>query len=369
MMERLERGPPMTALRNAGAGRALLLGVAASAAMTGLIWLLGGRLQDVELLPDQGAAWYYWKLPDPTPWTRLSAWLGYAAHQIVFWWLIHYAQTRVRRYTGGLHPVNVAALAVNTAFIALHVLQTHLFYDGLAQDVSIFSSQGSVILLLVAVLLMENRRRGLFFGKPAPLGRAVVGFARRYHGYLFSWAAVYTFWYHPAEATSGHLIGFFYMFLLLLQGSLFLTRAHTNRWWTFTLEATVAVHGTLVAVMTSGPGGAWPMFLFGFLGVFVITQMHGLGLSAAVRWGLAACYVAAAMLVYGLRGELGAAAGEAVRIPAIEYVLVGVLALLLWLGLRAAAIFRRPAPSPAPSQAPAPAMDPSAAPPDAPRAR
>ncbi|WP_262379629.1 hypothetical protein [Nonomuraea sp. PA05] len=345
----------MTALRNVSAGRALLLGVAASAAMTGLIWLLGGRLQGIELLPDQGPSWYYWKLPHPTLWTRLSAWLGYAAHQIAFWGLIYYAQTRVRRYTAGLHPVNVVALAVNTGFIALHTLQTHLFYDGLAQDVSIFSSQGSVVLLLVVVLLMENRRRGLFAGKPVPLGRAVVDFARRYHGYLFSWAAVYTFWYHPAEATSGHLIGFFYMFLLLLQGSLFLTRAHTNRWWTFTLEAMVAVHGTLVAVMTSGPDGAWPMFLFGFLGVFVITQMHGLGLSAAVRWLLAACYAGAALLVYGLRGNLVGAVTESVRIPVIEYLLVGVLALLLWLGLRAAALFKRPSPQPlseAPSEAP-----------------
>ncbi|MEO3886355.1 hypothetical protein [Nonomuraea sp. B5E05] len=324
-------------------GTALAAGVAASAVLTGLIWLFGQRLHGVTLLPDQGASWYYWKLPEPTVWTRLSAWTGYAAHQIAFWWMIFYAQTRVRRYATGLHPVNVVALAVNTGFVALHTLQTHLFYDGLAQDVSIYSSQGSVVLLLVVVLLMENRRRGLFLGRPAPLGREIVDFARRYHGYLFSWAAVYTFWYHPAEATSGHLIGFFYMFLLLLQGSLFLTRAHTNRWWTLTLELTVVVHGTLVAVMTSGPDGMWPMFLFGFLGVFVITQMHGLGLSRAARLLLAACYAGSLMVVYALRGDLLGGAGEAIRIPAIEYVLVGVLALLLWAGLRVARLIRGPA--------------------------
>ncbi|MEU8106681.1 hypothetical protein ACWGH8_37620 [Nonomuraea muscovyensis] len=320
--------------------RTLALGVAASALLTGMVWLLGRRLAGIELLPDQGASWYYWKLPEPTLWTRLTAWAGYAAHQVAFWGLIYYAQTRVRRYATGLHPVNVVALAVNAGFIALHTVQTHLFYDGLAQDVSIFSSQGSVVLLLVVVLLMENRRRGMFAGKPLPLGRQVVDAARRYHGYLFSWAAVYTFWYHPMEATSGHLIGFFYMFLLLLQGSLFLTRAHTARWWTVSLELTVAVHGTLVAVMTSGPDGAWPMFLFGFLGVFVLTQMHGLGLSAGVRWVLAAAYVGAVVVVYALRGEVGAALGEVVRIPLIEYALVGVLALLVWLILSAVARVR-----------------------------
>ncbi|MFD7659563.1 hypothetical protein ACFV4N_36785, partial [Actinosynnema sp. NPDC059797] len=193
-----------------GRSRLLVWGVVGSFALTGLVWLLGQRLHGVALLPDQGASWYYWKLPEPTSWTRASAWAGYVAHQVVSWGLIYYAQTRVRRYTTGLHRVNVVALAVNGGFIALHALQTQVFYDGIAQDVSIFSSQGSVVLLLVAVLLMENRRRGLFFGRPAPIAADVVGFVRRYHGYLFSWAAVYTFWYHPMESTSGHLIGFFY---------------------------------------------------------------------------------------------------------------------------------------------------------------
>ncbi|MBB2914573.1 hypothetical protein FHS43_005885 [Streptosporangium becharense] len=316
------------------AGRTLLLGIAASAVLTGLVWLLGRRLEGIELLPDQGASWYYWKLPEPTVWTRLSAWLGYAAHQIASWWLIYHAQTRVRRYTGGLHRVNVVALAVNFGFVVLHTLQTHLFYDGLAQDVSIFSSQGSVVLLLVVVLLMENGRRGMFAGRPAPISAEVAGFARKYHGYLFSWAAVYTFWYHPMESTSGHLIGFFYMFLLLFQGSLFLTRAHVDRRWTVTLELLVAVHGTLVAVASSGPDGAWPMFLFGFLGIFVITQMHGLGLSRGVRWVLAACYAGAVFAAYAVLGF--GRLDEIIRIPVIEYLLVGVAALLLWLGLRVA---------------------------------
>ncbi|MBG0826663.1 hypothetical protein HS041_02595 [Planomonospora sp. ID67723] len=325
--------------RRRDAHRVLVIGIAASAVLTGLVWLLGQRLHGIRLLPDQGASWYYWKLPEPTAWTRASAWLGYAAHQASIWGLIYYAQTRVRRPASGLHAVNVVALAVNFGFVLLHTVQTHLFYDGLAQDVSIFSSQGSVVLLLVVVLLMENRRRGLFLGRPAPIRDEVTGFARTYHGYLFSWAAVYTFWYHPMEATSGHLIGFFYMFLLLLQGSLFLTRAHTDRRWTFTLEITVAVHGTLVAVMTGGPGGAWPMFLFGFLGIFLITQMHGLGLSTATRWLFAACYAGAVLVVYGARG-LGSV-HEVVRIPVVEYLLVGVTAALIWLGLRAFRLLTR----------------------------
>jgi len=124
------------------------------------------------------------------------------------------------------------ALAASAFFILLHFVQTHIWYDGLAQDVSIFSSQGSVIVLLVWVLLMENNRRGMFFGKKLPIKQEIIRFARKYHGYFFAWATIYTFWYHPMVNTSGHLIGFLYMFLLMLQGSLFFTRIHTNRWWT-----------------------------------------------------------------------------------------------------------------------------------------
>ncbi len=43
------------------------------------------------------------------------------------------------------------------------------------------------------------------------------------------------------EPTNGHLIGFFYMFLLMLQGSLFFTRIHVNRWWTLIQEFLVLV--------------------------------------------------------------------------------------------------------------------------------
>ena len=89
---------------------------------------------------------------------------------------------------------------------------------------------------------MENPGRGLFFGRKIGFLRRLTEVARRPHGYYFAWAIVYTFWYHPMEATSGHLI----RFLLLLQGSsLFhLTRAHVN-------------HGTLVAIMQGD--GMWPM--------------------------------------------------------------------------------------------------------------
>jgi hypothetical protein len=309
--------------------RALWGGIAFSLAFTALIAWAGQRLQSVPHLPDQGFSWYYWRLIEPTFWTRASAWGSYIAHQVVLWGLIYYAQTRVKRYRAGLHPVNFVALAANAFFILLHFVQTHIFYDGLAQDVSILTSQGSVIVLLVWVLLMENSRRGLFFGKKVPFKQSVIQAARKYHGYFFAWAIVFTFWYHPMENASGHLIGFFYMFLLLLQGSLFFTRIHVNRWWTFVQEFTVLVHGTLVAITQTGTSGFWPMFFFGFLGIFIITQMHGLGLSRRVRWVLLGLSAALVAWVYSVRGwdQLN----EIIRIPVIDYLLVFVLAGIIWL--------------------------------------
>ncbi len=303
---------------------ALAAAVAFSGLVTVLVWAIGGRLDAIALLPDQGTAWYYWKLPNPTWVTRASAWVPYVAHQVALWWLIWSAQHERPGYSRTLHWFNWAALGVNAGFIGLHLLQTHVFYDGLAQDVSIFSSQGSVILLLVMVLIMESRRRGLVFGHPLGMPRAAIDIVKRYHGYVFAWATVYTFWYHPMVSTPGHLVGLLYMFLLLVQGSLFYTRAHLNRGWRVVLEVSVLVHGALVAFYQGN--GMWPMFAFGFGAIFVATQVYGLGWPRWARWLTIAVFVGLVTWVYSGRGW--GKVNEVVRIPVIEY---GLALLLAWL--------------------------------------
>lgn len=323
--------------RVSSANKAMWLGVLFSAALTGLIWLLGDRLAAFPKLPDQGVLWYYWKLAEPTWVTRFSAWGLYLVHQLAIFWLIRKAQREQLKYTSGLHPVNVQALAVNGVFAVLHLIQTHVFYDGLAQDVSILTSQGSVIVLLVWVLMMENPRRGLFFGKRAPLHKDIIAWARKYHGYFFSWAIVYTFWYHPMESTQGHLIGVFYTFLLMLQGSLFFTRIHINRWWMLTQEVLVLVHGTLVAMQQGN--GIWPMFFFGFATLFIVTQMHGLGLSRLSKALFTIAFGLGVAVVYSQRGL--AQLNEVIRIPLIDYLSVFVLAGLIGGGMWIARRTRR----------------------------
>jgi uncharacterized membrane protein YhdT len=223
-----------------------------------------------------------------------------------------------------VHWFNWAALGLNAVFIVLHLVQTHVFYDGLAQDTSVFSSQGSVILLLVMVLIMESRRRGLLFGHPLGMPRTAIDVVKRYHGYVFAWATVYTFWFHPMVATPGHLVGLLYMFLLLIQGSLFFTRAHVNRRWTVVLEVLVLVHGALVAY--AGANGLWPMFAFGFGAILVATQVHGLGWPRWAVWLTVAVFVGLVTVVYSSRGF--GRIDEVIRIPVIEY---GLALLLAWL--------------------------------------
>ena len=69
------------------------------------------------------------------------------------------------------------------------------------------------------------------------------------------------------------------------------------------------------------------MFAFGFGGIFVITQMHGLGWPRWVRAPVLAAYVAGVLAVYGALGWERLA--EVVRIPFIDYAAVFALAGLI----------------------------------------
>lgn len=318
-------------LAKLSSNRAMWLGILFSLIVTGMTWGLNQLfLTNIDLLPDRPGFWYAWQLRYPDFWTHFTAWTGYALHQITFWGIIYYAQKQNLRYSKGLHPINFIALGANAFFILLHLLQTTIWYDGLAQDVPEQTSQWSVILLLCMVLWMENQRRGLVFGKKVGFLTETGKVVRKYHGYYFAWAIVYTFWYHPMIFTSGHAIGFFYMFMLILQGSLFFTRIHVNKYWMAVQEVTVLIHAVLVSLMNAD--GMWPMFLFGFFGIFVVTQMYGLGLKAWQRYAFFALYAGGAIVVYADRGVNRLF--ELVTIPLTEYAVVFVLAALVWTGMK-----------------------------------
>ncbi len=301
--------------------------------------MLFGVTSDGSTFPiDKGDMWYYWQLSNPDVWTRLSAWVPYALHQIGMWYLIARAQQERPKYIMGLHWFNVWAIALNVFFVLAHIVQTRFFYDGIAQDVHESSSMMSVILMLLMILLMENNRRGLFFGfKLKPLF-SIGETVKRYHGYFFSWAIIYTFWYHPVELTSGHIAGFAYISLLLLQGTLFFTRFHINRWWTVSLETLFAIHGALVAyfIMTESQGlSAAGMFLFGGMATFMICQMHGLGLSLRGKLLISAPMIVAMAIFYTLFPE---GVGNVARTPMIMFAGTFIMAIIVWVLMKSAAL-------------------------------
>lgn len=306
-------------------------GLAACGGLMGLI-LLFAPYTTFELTPRTHAFDYPWKLSDPTVWTRATVWTLYALHQVGIWFLIYKAQTSDLRYVKGLHRVNVQAFALNLFFVLAHIAQTKITYDGLAQDVHEGTAFGSVALMLFVILLMENDRRGLFFGKRVPFPKGVGEVTRKYHGYYFSWAITYTFWYHPLEITGGHLMGFFYMFMLFVQGSLFMTRYHINRWWTLTLEFFMVVHGTTVAWLAlQGLDAQWAQFLFGGLAVLLITQMYGVPLKRWHRIALAVVCIVPAVWYYTQFPEK---LGGIQRTVLYRYVAVFILVGLIWMIMR-----------------------------------
>src|SRR5699024_6270564 len=111
--------------------RALWLGIGASLLLTLAIWLLGARLAAVPHHEDSGAAWYYWRLMEPSTAARITAWGGYLLHQVAIWALIFLAQRQRPKYGTRLHWFNWAAIGANALFAVLHTFQTHIWYGGL----------------------------------------------------------------------------------------------------------------------------------------------------------------------------------------------------------------------------------------------
>jgi hypothetical protein len=110
------------------------------------------------------------------------AWVPFSLHWIAMWYLISKGQSARPQYVFGLHKFNLQAIAVNAFFILLHIVQTKVWYDGLAQDTHEATSLGSVVIMLWAILLMENNRRGLVFGHKFNFMTAAGDVVPRNHG-------------------------------------------------------------------------------------------------------------------------------------------------------------------------------------------
>ncbi len=283
-------------------------------------------VSDVTLAPDTGARHYYWKLTERNSINMLIVWSLFIIHFVGNIYLIkRRMKDRSREFTRG----NLELLIFNFVLIALHFVQSIIGYDGLAQDVSVFSSQYSVILMLVVILLIEIPRRGLIFGYKLKLGRSSINLLYAIHGFIFTFAIVYTFWFHPTINTIGHLFGFFYMFLLFIQICFVKTKIHNNPKWIVGLEVLVAFHGASVAYFVQD-SSLWAMFLFGFGFMFFATQIYDLTKNKKIITFSQIGFLIAAIVYYGSTDITNI--HQVLWIPIIEYahvlVLFGVLKLI-----------------------------------------
>ena len=158
------------------------------------------------------------------------------------------------------------------------------------------TSQGSVIIMLAIALVMLNPVQGFFMGRKAgkPFTAQVSDFFRHNHMYIFSWALVYTFWFHPMATDPQLLTGFFFMFLLFSQMSLAYTRIHLDLRWIVTLESWVALHALFVAIYNTiyfNSPDMWPMFFSGFAFMFVFTYMYALNIKKHIMWLITILYL------------------------------------------------------------------------------
>ena len=314
--------------------------------MVAATWLVSPLLATfrAQLLPDSGANWYYWKLPHPELWASISMWVLYLAHQITVWVLIAKLKNDTRPEAGRIGKYNLQLLIANAAFIVLHLVQTVFFYDALAQYMPVMTSQGSVIVMLVMMLILLNNRRGLFFRKKVYLPPLGVAATQKIHGFYISWAVVYTFWFHPMEGTLGHLLGFLYLFLLMGQMSLARTSWHTKIGWLTFLEVFVAFHGAVVAICAGN--GMWPMFFFGFMMMFIVTQMFGLIKSWLAAAGVFASYATLVLITYsGALGTLFTGTsvgwGDIHQITWIPIILYGLVFVMSWVFAGVSALIKK----------------------------
>lgn len=153
-------------------------------------------------------------------------------------------------------------------------------------------------------------------------------FLRKYHGYYMAFGVTNDWYYHPMEASPGHLTGMANDLLIFWQIVTMYTPAHRNKWWCIACEFLVTLHGPLIAL---GRGGGAGMFGFGFTVVFMCSGQWGLPLSKATRFVMLVFCITMVLCNYGYGWSSGFGdipvgwkdLNEVTRIPSLYYMIMG----------------------------------------------
>ena len=246
---------------------------------------------------------YPWQLPRELARfrTRLTPWLLYTAHQLLVWYTLYRGHlenpshvVHVNIVRGKLCRHSWILFAINQIFFIFHLAQTHLTYDGLAQDVSAISPHAAIFVLVAFLMMMEYKDRGTMFNihhgghhdgdhsRGYKIHKSVSHLGRKYHGYVFSWITLFVFWYHPLINTPAHIASTLVTWLITLQGCIMYTRLHLKRGWRFLLEASTLGYAGVMAYQLGAqicePMKYWPQIVFGFSFVLSLTWIFTLSM-------------------------------------------------------------------------------------------
>ena len=360
-----------TAIMNSYTG--LFLGVMFSLIVLAATRLLGRKLRiNFPRLPVwRGVLWYRWKsLPSKealefSPFTGInfpyslkvrarSAWIGFFLHltfvfSMIVWAEIRYSNNRAHNcpnpappdwcsWTTVLELPHYIFLAGTGLFMLLHLLQTHLKYDGIAQDTAELCPIIGTVLTLVVLALMQQTERGLVFGYglEGETFIALTNIARRFHPFVVAWNIMFTFWYHPMEGGWHHLPGFLPLFCILIQGCLLFTTAHLNPIWRVGLELMGFPHAIYVEY-THPDRCRWKMLLTGVLLTPLVVHFHQFNISVAVMATLFIGYISLVILLY--RNMPMSQWTEPLHFPILIFSLIFVVYGLLYIPYRITNLF------------------------------
>ncbi len=282
-------------------------------------------VSDQPLALKNGPFDYFWQLKERSSSIMIMVW---------FWFLVHFFGNallfQLRRADNNLKKMqfsqyNIYLLLFNGSLILIHILHSVIFYDMFAQDFPSYTSQISVIIMLVILLLIQNSKRGFIFGIKLQNQKA-LNLLYKIHGPIFLLALTYTLWFHSFINTIGHIVGFFYMYLLFIQVSYTGTKIHYNGKWVAFLEAFVLFHGTSVAIFNQN-SSLWSMFFFGFLFMFIASQMYSFTKNKTLIVTISIMYLILTITYYFSTSIINI--NEIIRIPVIEYGLALIIYFIL----------------------------------------
>lgn len=112
-------------------------------------------------------------------------------------------------------------LYLNSIMITLKVITNFYTYNAMSSHLPLWFGQGTVFNIMLIVLAMQVPVRGMCCGyckKGCSIGKKelcnkgkiwneMAFFLRKYHGYYMAFGVTNDWYYHPMEASPGHLSG------------------------------------------------------------------------------------------------------------------------------------------------------------------